>query len=883
MASAGLRSSSGAARALLALSILFFPAPSPGQQPTRAYVQRPESELLLFEVRLGQTVLADALPAYPVGGGVVVPLGALTQSLEFAISVDVVTGTAEGFFLSENRRFSLDVGARRASVEGRPAAYDAARIEVHQDDIYVDTQLLSAWFPVDLTPDLPSLLLRVRAREPLPVQKRQEREARAAREIASLGYGGPQYPRAADPYRLLDFPFIDQTLRANVATTGSGTRNLQYSTFATGDLLYHEASAYVLGDQHGITDSRFSLGRRDPAGDLLGPLRAREYAGGDVLYPGLGLISLPRSGPGFLVSSFPLQRQTQFDRHTFRGDLPQGWEVELYQNGALIGFQQSRPDGLYEFDNVPLLFGLNVFRLVFYGPQGQRREELSRFNIAESLAPAGQLYYRAVGNDPKDATRRGQLDLDFGISRRLSAAGDLASVEIDGVRHDYGRAALRGYSSLFFADAEVVGDARGGWASGATVQTRVAGIGLNLQYTRLVNGFVSETFRPLFGLIRSRLAAHLDATLPATLLPPIPVSFDYTEDRLEDGRSVDHAIGRVSTFYRGLAVSNFVDWTFSSGEPRPVASLATGDLLVSKFVRSWGLRGEMLYSLQPREEVTNVVVTAERILPAYFLQAGINRAVQARQTHLLASVTRSEGPFGFGVNLDYAHPGGLTAALTLNVSLARDPRSGRWQTQARSLAGRGAVAPLVFQDANGNGIRDSGEAPMEGVGFYANRASSEIRTSAAGTALVTGLPPYQDVDVAIAGATLEDPLAIPLTPGVRVVPRPGHVALLDFPVLISGEITGTVRRRVGDETHEAAGVELQLVDATGRVVLRARSAYDGFYDLTRIVPGEYDLRVSPEQAARLQWKAPEARRVRIAPTGTILDGLDLLIVSPSHP
>ena len=819
------------------------------------------------------------MPAYPVAGGVVVPLGAVCDALDFAIAVDVSAGAASGFFITENRRFSLDIASQSVSVEGKARRFDPLRIEVHQDDIYVDTQLLSDWFPVDATVDLSSLLLTLRPREPLPVQKRQEREQRAKKDLASLGFGGPRFPSVANPYRLFDLPFIDQTLRGTLTTGASATRSVQYSTFATGDLLYHEASGYLFGDQKGVSDFRFSLARHDPAGGLLGWLRAREYAVGDVLYPGLGSISLPHSGPGVLVSNFPLQRQSQFDRNTFRGELPQGWEVELYQNGALIGFQQFRADGLYQFDNVPLLFGLNVFRLVFYGPQGQRREELSRFNLAESLTPAGQLYYRIVGNDPKDATRRGQVDFDLGLSKQLSAAGDLASVEIGKVRHDYSRVALRGYSSLLFANAEAIVDFKGGWAAGATVQTRLGPIGLNLQYMSLQNGFVSEVFRPQYGLIRSRAGVHLDATIPASLLPSIPVTIDFSEDKLVSGQAIDHVVGRLSSFYRGLSVTNFVDWTFARGQPRLTGPAALGDLLISKFVRSYGLRAEVLYNLAPRAEITSVALTAERVFPSYLVQAGVTRAVQSHQTHFLASVTRAEGPFGFGLNLDYARPGGLTAALTLNVSLARDPRSGKWQTRARSLAGLGAVSPSVFLDANGNGVRDPGEKPMEGVGFSTNRALTEARTSADGTAFVTNLSPYQEVDVTIAGSTLEDPLAVPEKPGVRFVPRPGHATLVDFPVLVSGEVTGTVRLLRDGKTHEAAGVSVQLVDKSGAVAGEARTAYDGFYDITMIVPGDYDVRISPRQAQRLSLVAPAPRRVTIASTGTILDGIDLLLVA----
>jgi hypothetical protein len=694
--------------------------------------------------------------------------------------------------------------------------------------------------------------------------------------MSSLG-SGPKYPPAPNPYGLADVPFLDQTLRATIAKSGHESSQLfQYSTFLTGDLLFHEASAYVFGDQHGVSEARGTIGRRDPGATLLGPLRATEYAVGDVLFPGLDLISLPRSGPGAVLSSFPLDQQTQFDRNTFRGDLPAGWEVELYQNRALIGFQQSRPDGLYEFANVPLVFGLNEFRLVFYGPQGQRREETSRFNLAESLTPAGKVYYRVVANDPRGSTRRGQLDVDFGISRHFSAALDLSSVETEqSVRHDYGRLALRGYSSVLFGDAEVVADREGGMAASAGLQTRLGPVGVTARYTNLSGGFVSETFRPTYGEIQSRTDLRLDATIPAGRSSGIPATIELTEDRLAGGRYFDHLLGRLSGYFAGVSVSHLFDWTFSRGDQKVVDDSAIGDLLVSKFVRNYGLRGELIYSVKPTTEVSSASFTVERIFPSYYAQAGVLRNVASHQTHFLGSVTRSEGPFGFGVNLDWSTSGSFAAALTFNVSIARDPRSGKLHTQARSLAGSGAIAPLVYLDANGNWVRDPGEKPLEGVGFLASRAATEVVTGPEGHALVTGLPVYQDVNVALAGSTLEDPMAVPEKPGVRFVPRPGHVTLVEFPVLVSGEITGTVRVARDGEVREASGVVVQLLSESGAVVQETRSAYDGFYDLVRIVPGRYTIRVSPAQADRLKLVAPAPRAIAIEASGTILDGIDL--------
>ncbi len=63
--------------------------------------------------------------------------------------------------------------------------------------------------------------------------------------------------------------------------------------------------------------------------------------------------------------------------------------------------------------------------------------------------------------------------------------------------------------------------------------------------------------------------------------------------------------------------------------------------------------------------------------------------------------------------------------------------------QSRSLAGTGAVAPLAFFDANGNGIRDAGERAVEGVGFQVSGGATPARTAADGTALVSPLVPYR--------------------------------------------------------------------------------------------------------------------------------------------
>jgi hypothetical protein len=70
---------------------------------------------------------------------------------------------------------------------------------------------------------------------------------------------------------------------------------------------------------------------------------------------------------------------------------------------------------------------------------------------------------------------------------------------------------------------------------------------------------------------------------------------------------------------------------------------------------------------------------------------------------------------------------------------------------------------------------------------------------------------------------------------------------------------------------------VELVDAAGAVVKRARVAYDGWYELLAVLPGTYQVRVAPANAARLRAFSSPARTVTIPIEGTVITGLDLVL------
>jgi len=200
------------------------------------------------------------------------------------------------------------------------------------------------------------------------------------------------------------------------------------------------------------------------------------------------------------------------------------------------------------------------------------------------------------------------------------------------------------------------------------------------------------------------------------------------------------------------------------------------------------------------------------------------------------------------------------------------------------MANTGAASARVFLDANLNGVMDAGEEPIEGAAFTVKGSRHPAaRTDADGCAWLGHLPVKQNVDIALETATLEDPQWLPRPKGARLVPRPGRVAELDFPVIMTSEIDGTVYLVKKDVKRGIGNVLLELVDSEHNVVGSAKSAWDGFYIVPAVLPGDYLLRISARQLEQLNLADPGMREVTVSPDGAFVNGVDFFLTAGERP
>jgi hypothetical protein len=833
-----------------------------------------EADQLLLQVVVDKQPLEEVISGYQRGDDVLLPLGELARLLTLAITTQPEQGTASGYVIQEERAFNLDLPRKTLMVEGRRAAADLAQIESRADDLYVPSKLLARWLPVDLQIDLATLAVIVRPRERLPLQYRLEREANA-RRLAGGRSTVPEsrYPAYNIPYRMMDWPFVDQTLGVDYRGRGPDSSvAARYAVHATADMLRMQGAFYGNTDSRtGDTQVRLTLGRNDPDGGLLGPLHARTAMFGSISAPAEANIAHTSvRGEGFEVSNRPLSQPTSFGQHSLIGSLPQDWDVELYLNGALIGYQTSGPDGQYHFADQPLMFGPNEFRLVFHGPLGQVRVEKEVFLLDQSSLAPGEFYYNVDAQHDDQGHVRGAARFDWGMGHKLVLTGGLFRAPTNGDDEHFARLGLQSYGRAMLITADVI-KSRDGLLEQMDLRTRLGNWALSLNHAELQD-FSSEVFSSGGDPVRgsSRLRINGAFTWPGSSLR-LPATLEIKQERRESGATNNDIAARLSANLRGWLTTGQLHVSSFAGND---ASDAT--VQVSRSVAGISLRSQLNYLLSPDRRLSAIALTADKRLGRGYLgSAGIARDFGSSDTQFTAGVSKSVGHFGLSVQTGYSRVTGATAGVQLFMAMGSDRRGAGWLFDAQPMANTGGVSARVFLDDNMNGRLDEDEQGIADAGFAVNGGKAAARTDARGITYLARLPSMTYTDVAVLPETLEDPHWVPQVQGVRLVPRPGAVAMLDIPVWQTSEVEGTVYLQEGGRRRAIGGVIVEIVDAAGRVLGTSTCGADGYYVVAGVPPGAYEVRASVQQLQRLRAEPVARRAIQVERDGWLVSGADL--------
>ena len=885
-----------AGTALVSAALLFTASPSLANSEWTPH----DDDALLFDLRSGKYSLGDGIRGYQTSHGVCVDFADVIMAMDLPIRLDKKSRRATGWVFAERETLTIERDSAMVQKVNTQLRMSTGDIFDTPEGWCVNVKTLSRWIGVTFRPDLSNALLILETDRKLPFQRAMERKERAAKIHPRRTFDLASLPQSTESYKIWRTPSVDVVASAGGLRDKRSGQDLdvRYELFASGEVGKASFDARLSSDDNGVPENlRVRAYRTDPKGELLGPLKATHFALGDVATASTALVSQSTVGRGALVTNRPVDRPDAFDRTSFRGELPAGWDAELYRNGQLLAFAENRADGRYEFVDVPLLYGQNRFEVVLYGPQGQIRRETQTVPVGlDSIPPRKTWYWAGVQDAGEDLIRlgsklpirqsgwRGGFGLERGINNRTSVAASLFSLQIDGTRHNYLEGSVRRAVGPTLVELSASSDLDSGTAFRGQLLGELGETFITAETIWAQGGFVSDRIdQNVNG--RHRVALDHNFKLGNKIVP-FHIDAQY-ETKTDGGASLDF-VGRASLNLRRFSLTGEVAWEkqFSPFGPDP-PDIVEARMLANGRIGRVRLRGEAIYRVAPEKRFERVNFTGEwrageradwRAELGY--DAGLDRARAG------IGIIRRFDKFSLTASAEAASDGSVAAGLNLAFSLGPDPRNGKLRFSSNKLASNGQALAIVYRDKNGDGVRQADEKLVENVELTAGQTTALTPTDANGRAVIDNLQPFRPVLIGIDTSSLSDPYVQPALPGVVVTPRPGVASTVELPLVSAGEVEGTLRRKGGGVL---AGVSLELVDGEGRLVRSTLSEFDGFFLFEGVPYGAYRVRIEKLAAQAVEVSAELGARAvvdddnQIARLGVIQARPPMIIASGTGP
>ena len=583
-----------------------------------------DDDALLFDLRSGNYRLGDGVRGYQTDSGICVDLADIIMAMDIPLRLDKKSRRATGWIFTENQTITIDRDNEMVQKADVTAKLRSGQIYDVPEGWCVDVKSLSEWFDVQFVPDLSNALLTIRSDTQLPFERALERKEQAAKIRPQKSFDLSGLPQSSEPYKFWRTPSVDAVVSAGgLRDKQSGQQfDLRYELYASGEVGKASFDARLSSDNSGVPENlRVRAYRTDPKGELLGPLKATHFALGDVSTFSTPLVSQSIAGRGALVTNRPVERPDSFDRTSFRGELPNGWDAELYRNGQLLAFAENRTDGRYEFLDVPLLYGQNRIEVVLYGPQGQIRRDTKVIPVGlDSIPPRETYYWAGIHEAGEDLIRlgeflpirqagwRGGVGVERGLNNKTSVAASLFSLQIDGDRYNYLEGSVRravGPTLVELSGSSNLGE---GMAFRGQLLGQLGNSYITAESIWTKGEYLSDQVEEY---IDSRHSLAIDHSFKIGR-KLVPFHIDTQYETRSDGRDILDVTGRMSFNLKYLSLTGELNWEkqFSdSGTNAP--DQLDARLLATGRIGKVRLRGEAVYRLAPEKRFERVDFTGE--------------------------------------------------------------------------------------------------------------------------------------------------------------------------------------------------------------------------------------------------------------------------------
>lgn len=814
------------------------------------------------------------------------------EALDFPI--EFADGVYSGWFIAEDNLFELrlptDSSPLQLVIDNEVLVIEPEKYISLDDGIYINADELSRWFGINVRFDFTDQNVRLYPSTPLPIQQKIARRNQTIRD--SMRNVKPVLPRRSNDYQALSPQTIDANIGVRV-TENNETAN--YSLIGARDFAFLRSEFYLSGNQDNLlNDGRLKFSKTSTQRDLLG-IGATQFEFGDIT-PIRTSGQTSNLSPGFSVTNSPVGQLNDLNVTNFTGPVQEGWDVELYRNNILLNAQYNIENGLYDFRDVPLVFGLNAFEIVFYGPQGQIERKVIERTVDRTLQNNRGVYAFSI-TKMADTLLNIRSDQNLSVDRGYLFSGSYRQNLADNVSltattanqfagdDDINRFALSLNARVFdqyLLGLEGIIDDQNSNTLNANFRTQFGkqNITGNVRFNEFLDEDENKVTSNLF---RLTMTGNIEPfkNVRLSYLNEIELASDFnglesTEFRNSIGTTIWGT--RVNTGLTVIDSENLVSNAFNEDTITKL-SQTNFNLGLQRSIGRTFARFQSNFNLDNSFDAESMSLQLSRSFPNNInTRLTLSHSLISDNDSADLNVRWRKDGFALDSSLGYSEQTGASASVNLRFGVGYNPMNEHYFFKNSGLANSGTLVVNVFQDTNMNGTFDEGETPISGAQIRAVQAFKSGVSDAQGMAIINNLTDNAPTDIVLDIDTLPDPFLMPLTKGFSITPRGGFIDTADIPVVFASEVEGSlfVVDKFGSE-NTVSNVVVHLLDEDGNKYATTVSEYDGYYLFTDVLPGNYTVSIENEYIEINKLKDIPDINITLNQSGELSSGNDFIL------
>lgn len=571
---------------------------------------------------------------------------------------------------------------------------------------------------------------------------------------------------------------------------------------------------------------------------------------------------------GIQLSNTPTTLRKSFGTYRLNRYTQPGWMVELYVNNTLLDYTRADASGFFSFD-IPIVYGNTQVQVKYYGPNGEQQMDMASITMPYGFLPKGEWEYNLNAGLVEDSvfSRYAKTQVSYGITPGITVGTGIEYLSSIPSRKDLpflttnfriGRNMI--FTVLYTHEVK----------SSLTGNYRLAGnLLFELNYVRYTKGqkAINNTYLEERGVTVSfpfrikRSSSYARFSFYQILLPETR----YTT---------------IEAMFTGMVwntSTNFTTYALVTGNNQ--AYLYSNLSVMVRLPARFTLNPQLQYEYNSNRFISMKGEIEKRISTRGYINAYFENNFKSRFRSFNLGIRYDLRYMQAGYAFRKSSSGNLSLITALRGSILHDSRTGYIGFSNHQSVGRGGIIIESFLDMNNNRRKDAGEPKVKGLKLNFTGGIREENKKDT-TIIIRNLEAYNSYLLVIDKNSFEEIAWQVKTGSVKVEISPNQFQLLEIPIAVSGEVSGTIYIQDNKEKKTLGRIQVNIYDHSGQLVAQTLSEIDGYYSYLGLPPGIYSIKPNPGQLQKLNLQLfPAVWRFEIEPEihGDVHRKLDFIL------